>query len=414
MKNTAYIALMIMLAALTACQDSDDIQHVRQDRLDIKTFPITSLTDPRLLPDGSIVTLEADNSTSGSSATYRIVKLSKDGSITKSTGLSFHFEDGGMPEGRRLDFEGSDHGFTFASDGEASFTYTTQSDFAVAKTGAGVALDISVTNHLPGQFIGGVPLDDGSYAVVTANDRVVLSVMDGNGGISRQSILPYLLYNNAHSYKIFGICGNIMIIDISAAPKEFYVYSPDGQYLNFGTYGYLFDNIVCIADPTTNKFSHAYAITSEINFVNSDGKTVEGSIITKLDPKGCIIYEYMSLEHSEIYNVAEHDGKLIVAGYYMSNYGDNFTLSDVFSAATSTTGKIVIIDAETSDEISTHILSLEGGVLPFAAVPDGIGGFYIYMARIFSSEISEMGTENQYGSSIYIYHIDDLSKLNIE
>jgi hypothetical protein len=84
------------------------------------------------------------------------------------------------------------------------------------------------------------------------------------------------------------------------------------------------------------------------------------------------------------------------------------------SSLTSTTGKIVVIDAETKKELTTYTISLEGGVMPFAVVPDHNGKFYVYMARIFSTNVGQMGSRNQFGEAIYIYHIDDLNKLNIE
>ncbi|MBQ5551475.1 MAG: hypothetical protein IIT32_10455, partial [Bacteroidales bacterium] len=61
MKTTAYILLLIAATALIACND-DEVTYVRQDQLAIKTFPITSVGWPRLLPDGSLITIEeSDN-----------------------------------------------------------------------------------------------------------------------------------------------------------------------------------------------------------------------------------------------------------------------------------------------------------------------------------------------------------------
>jgi hypothetical protein len=81
---------------------------------------------------------------------------------------------------------------------------------------------------------------------------------------------------------------------------------------------------------------------------------------------------------------------------------------------TSVVGKIITLNADDGNVLSSNTISLEGGVRPYAAVPDGKGGMHIYMSRYFSTDVGQMTSSSLYGSSIYIYHIDDLNKLNIE
>ena len=81
---------------------------------------------------------------------------------------------------------------------------------------------------------------------------------------------------------------------------------------------------------------------------------------------------------------------------------------------TAITGKIITLDADSGEEIGVNTISLEGGVMPFAVVPDNNGGYYVYLSRIMTSDAGMVGNNKSYGSSIYIYHTDDLNKLNLE
>lgn len=427
MKTTAYILLIIAATALASCDESLDTEYVRQDKLEIKTFPITPLVLPHLLPDGSLAIMEKDSEVGAtpnaepqmpeqaSGASYHLIKLSKDGTITKSPKLTYTLGQGTTTG---LDFERShtadinvtaDNNFAFKYIGSNSYVVVSKFD-----TGAYIEEKIAdITNG--GKFAGCAPLDDGSYAFVHGKNPV-MSIYDKENKLTNQIQLPYIFFDATSKYMVCSICGNIMIINGSGEEKyEFYVYSPTGQLLNYGTYYDLPDRIINIVDPVTNTFSHAYATIDDVWLLNENDEIQKGCLLMKLDQKGRVIYRYESLEQTEILNVTEHDGKLIIAGNYTSqSLNDIVNVNDITRVMSSFEGKIVTLDAATGQEISIQTLSLEGGIMPFAVVPDDKGGYYVYMSRIFSHEVGQMGIYNEYGNSIFIYHVNDLNKLNNE
>ncbi|MBR4324809.1 MAG: hypothetical protein IKP73_04715 [Bacteroidales bacterium] len=445
--TTTYILLIIALSVLASCKSDDDIQYVRQDKLEIKTIPITAQVEPYLLPDGSIITIVADNATSSKTqgggktqnheqpnseanasegehtttpdqpqaeSSYHIVKISTDGTVTKSPKLTYYL---GSELNSELKFDDDDYVSTidYTDNGEIFFKYRTHSGgLGVSKFESGVYIDGHTDILFDDRFIDGVPLNDGRFAIIH-NDNPVMSIYDSQFNLTEEVEFPYLHMSVSDDFIAYNICGNIMLLNTDAAESthEFYVYSTSGEMLNYGSTPILFDKIINIKDAATNTYTHAYAITGNIEIAN-DSTSVTASIITKLDSKGSVIYHYPSYEQNEVYNLTEYDGKLIISGFTTPSYSDYFSLNDVMSSLTSTTGKIVVIDAETKKELTTYTISLEGGVMPFAVVPDHNGKFYVYMARIFSTNVGQMGSRNQFGEAIYIYHIDDLNKLNIE
>ena len=93
---------------------------------------------------------------------------------------------------------------------------------------------------------------------------------------------------------------------------------------------------------------------------------------------------------------------------------DISNINDISRMMTTTTGKIISLNAESGEQTGINTISLECGVIPFAVVSDDGGGYYVYMSRIMTSDVGQMGSNSEYGNSIYIYHTDDLNKLNIE
>ena len=427
MKTRAYI-LLLMMTALAFWSCEDDTQYVSQEKLAIKVFPIKALTDPCLLPDGSIVTLTVDDQadfspTTPGSLSYHLVKLSTDGIITQSPDIKYNIENN-RPEANigQLNFANYDiDDIDITSSGEVYFKYLSRNGrFLVSTFETGAYIDTMTSKFVSGKFHGGVPLNDGTYAVVHGNDPV-LTIFDSNGEWQKDLSLPYIHYNNDDTCQVFGICGNIMIMntDESKTEHEFYVFSPSGENLNYGTSNFIYERIVNITDPATQTHTHSYAINSGSLTLSDDEESssseTTGCILTKLDNKGCILYQ-KEFPFVDICNVIEHDGKLIMSGYYAPQSYETFSINEYMRTATTIKGKIAIVDAETGDgdDSDTHTISFEGGVMPFAAVPDSNGEYDIFMARIFSDDAGQMGDNNQFTESIYLYHIDDLNKLQIE
>ena len=204
-----------------------------------------------------------------------------------------------------------------------------------------------------------------------------------------------------------------MCVDEQKTEHEFYVYSPVGELLNYGSVDYVFEDIITISDPSSNAL-YGYAIISDADITTDDDNTERGSIIIKLDYKGSTIYEYQTTEISDVYNINHYNGTLMIAGTYMSMSMDISNINDIARVMTTTTGKIISLDAESLEQTGINTISLEGGVIPFAVVPDDGGGYYVYMSRIMTSDVGQMGSNSEYVNSIYIYHTDDLNKLNIE
>ncbi len=407
---------------LWACEE--ETQYVRQDQLAIKRFMIKAQTDPHLLPDGSIVTLVADNSNDTSAMTpmsqsYRLVKLSTDGTITQSPTINYRFGNGNRMDARGevLSFDDDNDLFDIdiTSSGEVFFQYTTKDNkFAVSKFETGIYIDTTLSSFVDGKFLGGTPLDDGTYAVIHGTDPV-MSILDANGEWVQHFSLPYLHCDNNETYKVVGICGNIMIIRTNIdLDHEFYVYSPAGELLNYGSLDLLFDRLINITDPETNKATHCYAITNGIEETTDDGSTIESCQLTRLDTKGSITYETICSQYEDICNIIEQDGKIILSGYYVPQSYESLNINEYMMAAASIKGKITILDAETGENPESHLISLEGGVMPYAAVPDNHGGYDIFLSRIFSYDVGQMSANVHYTESIFIYHTDDLNKLQIE
>lgn len=420
MKVRKYILLLIIAAtAIWSCDDDREPAYVRQDKMDVRIYPITSLEPPSLLPDGSVVTVvldaERDNSTMTPGHTsYCLVKLGTDGTITKSPGFNFKF---GNNEQRisalSFDDDSDLFGTNITETGDVFFKYISgEGGLAVASFSSGSVIDESTTSY--GKFIGCAPLNDGSIAVIHGNQpQMLIRQADGT---STSVQLPYIYCNDSEKYEVYNICGNVMIYRTDQQDShDFYVFSPSGELLNYGSTACLYDDIINIVDPDTRSASRAYAITSGL-YERTDDGIVQYCIVSRLDSKGSILYNKVCKEIDEIYNVSEHDGRLLCTGYYvpMSYEFQGRNFNETMTTVTSASGKILTLDAETGDSLATNTISLEGGVNPYATVPDGSGGYYIYLSRIFSFDVAQMGESSLYTNSIYIYHVDDLNKLNIE
>jgi len=426
-----------------SCGKNGEPEYVRQDQLEIKTFPITPLIVPCLLPDGSIVTLVEDNAGKQRPMTddflyepsYHLVKLAKDGTMSQSPKLSFYFGYTNARQLRGTDTDDEGYGIKYSLDitaqGEVIFQYRNNKLFGVSKMESGVYID-----HYA-EYLGGAPLSDGNYAIISPSDKsLTMSIIDSDGNQTQTYTLPYFTYDKKGYYEVYGICGNVMIVaHVADAADDYYIYSPNGQLLNYGTSEYTFDLIVNIIDPSTNTPTHCYAITSDMVMPKEDNasgeedseednasseedsETQAACIIRKLDTQGHVIYQKYVPDVLEIDNIIEQDGQLICAGYYSDLWdqmSDENNFNQTTRLLTSVVGKIITLNAVDGNVLSSNTISLEGGVRPYAAVPDGKGGMHIYMSRYFSSDVGQMTSSSLYGSSIYIYHIDDLNKLNIE
>ena len=432
MKTTAYILFVIMMAALTSCND-DEVSYVRQDQLAIKTFPIASLVCPRLLPDGSLITIVDDNTannvtarngelnpTSGAAIhalAFRFSKLTTDGTWTQSDGLSYNIttEDNRQRD-NQLSVSDDTGDIDITSDGNVFFRYCLESTFlGVANLDGEIIINSDIKSLFDDNYIGSIALDDGSLAVIHGENPVI-SILDASGEWSQQISLSSIRCDENAHYKVYGLCGNIMIVgnDTQQDENMFYVFSPAGELLNSGSCNYNYDRIINITDPSSNT-TYGYATISNAKIQTDDSDSEDGGFVIKLDSNGNVIFEYQTAELTDIFNITMHDGQLLVAGDYMSMSMDYLSnVNDMTKFMSTITGKIITLDAATGDEISVNTISLEGGVMPFAVVPDNNGGYYVYLARIMTSDVGMVGNNNSYGSSIYIYHTDDLNKLNIE
>ena len=183
--------------------------------------------------------------------------------------------------------------------------------------------------------------------------------------------------------------------------------------LNYGSTEYIFEDILTINDPSSNTL-YGYATISDVDIMIDDDNMSKGCIIIKLDSKGSTIHEYQTTEITDVYNINLYNGTLMIAGDYMSMSMDFGNFNDLSRMMTSTTGKIITLDADSLEGIGVNTISLEGGVIPFAVVPDDNGGYYVYLSRIMTADVVQMNSDSEYGNAIYIYHTDDLNKLNIE
>ena len=449
MKTTAYILLLIVATAFISCGDEEDVIYVRQDQLEIKSIPITSVLSPYLLPDGSLAMLEkgesrgvivvpepqqtdpeesnlnvdqsvpsADTTLKSESTSY-LVKLSKDGTITKSPQFSYNM----------VDYLNNVSNVIYSIDITANNNfyckYYSNNELYVSKFDVGEYFDgVDIVTSVDTPFWGCAAISDDEFAIIRGNDPVMY-IYDSQMNLKQQCSLPYLKYAQDGNYYVHPICGNIMIIKLGQIADndvyEFYVYSLSGELLNYGSFPYLPDRIVNIVDPATNTFTHAYAITSFVPITDEDGTTSQsGGSIIRLDQNGRAVYEYTNSELTQVFNVTEHNGKLLIAGVnssysfdsYFNTFGRNIDSESFYS---NLSGLIVVIDAETKEELKTYPISLEGSAMPFAVVPDDNDRYYVYMARIFSDELRlRSNRDDKYGNSIFIYHIDDLNKLNNE
>ena len=432
MKTIAYILFVIMMASLTSCNDNE-VSYVRQDQLAIKTFPIASLVCPRLLPDGSLITIVADNTANNVTArngelnptssaathalSFRFSKLTTDGTWTQSDGLSFNIttEDNRQRD-NQLAVSDDAGDIDITSDGNVFFRYCLESTFlGVANLDGEIIINSDLKSLFDDKYIGSTALDDGSLAVIHG-EKPVISILDASGEWSQQISLSSIHCDGNAHYKVYGLCGNIMIVGNDTQQNEnmFYVFSPAGELLNSGSCNYNYDRIINIADPSSNT-TYGYATISNAKIQTDDSDSEDGGFVIKLDSNGNVIFEYQTAELTDIFNLTMYDGKLLVAGDYMSMSMDYLSnVNDMTKFMSTITGKIITLDAATGDEISVNTISLEGGVMPFAVVPDYNGGYYVYLSRIMTSDAGTVGNNNSYGSSIYIYHTDDLNKLNIE
>lgn len=439
-----------MATAFISCGDEDGIIYVRQDQLEIKSIPVTSVLSPYLLPDGSLAMLEKGESKGvfivqepqqtdpvesnpdvnqsvpstdtvyKSESAFYLVKLSKDGTITKSPQFNYNM----------VDYLNNVSDVIYSIDITANNNfyckYYSTNELFVSKFDVGEYLDgVDMVTSDDTPFWGCAAISDSEFVIIRGNDPVMY-IYDSQMNLKQQCSLPYLKYTQDGNYYVHPICGNIMIIKPSQIADntvyEFYVYSLSGELLNYGSFPYLPDRIVNIVDPATNTFTHAYAITSDAPITDEDGTTSQsGGSIIRLDQNGRAIYEFTDSEFTQIFNVTEHNGRLIVAGVkstysfdtFFNAFGHNIDSETFYS---NLSGLIVDIDAATGGDLKTYPISLEGSAMPFAVVPDDNDRYYVYMARFLSDQIRQRNSssDDKYGNSIFIYHIDDLNKLNNE
>lgn len=417
---------------LASCGEDHEPEYVRQDQLAIKTFPITSFVYPRLLPDGSLITIvEGDGRNSviaqGGDAfetehkytqdvTFRFARLTKEGSLSYSPDYTFKIASNDYDRKHDLGYIIADDycNFDITADGGTVFRYCDPiATFALSTYDGGIIINADLSTIASEHYIGSAPLSNSAYAVVYGTNPVV-SIFD-NGEWQEPISLPYLHCDDMSQYKVYGFCGNIMIVcvDNQKDEHEFYVYSPSGELLNYGSTEYIFENILTINDPSSNTL-YGYATISDVDIMIDDDNMAKGCIIIKLDSKGSTIHEYPTTEITDVYNINLYNGTLMIAGDYMSMSMDFGNFNDLSRMMTSTTGKIITLDAESLEGIGVNTISLEGGVIPFAVVPDDNGGYYVYLSRIMTADVVQMNSDSEYGNAIYIYHTDDLNKLNIE
>ena len=444
-----------MATAFISCGDEDGIIYVRQDQLEIKSIPVTSVLSPYLLPDGSLAMLEKGESKGvfivqepqqtdpvesnpdvnqsvpsadtmyTSESTFYLVKLSKDGTITKSPQFCYNMIDFSNTLYIRICSIDITANNNFYCKYYSNSTYSDDHNLYVSKFDVGEYLDgVDMISNADTPFWGCAAISDDEFAIIRGNDPVMY-IYDSQMNLKQQCSLPYLKYTKEYYYYIHPICGNIMIIKPSQIADnmvyEFYVYSTSGELLNYGSFPYLPDRIVNIVDPATNTFTHAYAITSDAFSTDEDGtSSLLGGSIIRLDQNGRAIYEFTDSEFTQIFNVTEHNGRLIVAGVkstysfdsFFNAFGHNIDSETFYS---NLSGLIVDIDAATGGDLKTYPISLEGSAMPFAVVPDDNDRYYVYMARFLSDQIRQRSSsDDKYGNSIFIYHIDDLNKLNNE
>lgn len=377
MKNTLYIIALLASFILTACNETvvrpDRLQEPVKD-LGLKTYDVSIMAT---MPDGSVVTaLSVDE---GYETSIAIIK--PDGSNI-------------MSEPFRATF-GIERIYVNA-EGEilvTSFTYDENYEYCYSlhkfDNQCNLVYEGLVQNGAVALF------DNGNIACFqremiesTGQECLVMKILDNN--------LTYIMEQDFNTDYAYSFEDKIVLTDIVTG--DFCIYKTDGSYLCSGT-------VNSIVIDITNIDGYIY-FTTRGDYPNYDEEAEnynEPWVIHKVDLNGNVIFS-TNIDAYQLYgNYSIIDGMLITTGSFSTNHQKNEGY-----------GLIYLINNENGKLIDTIFVDYTGcEVLPMHVAPDKKSGYNVYVLRQDNYDIDRAGFEGIFKGKLFIYHTDDLHKLDI-
>ena len=384
--NILSLSLLIITSiVLLSCDDEEPVYYSGAD-LDIRFAPFAPYA--KIFADEKGYLIACARTTDGKSY---ICKVHDDGRVD-STYYAFVENDLGF--GSMGDFVVNNAGQLFIYDHDFDNNYTIlrfePGDFTHYK---------KFTMSIPRNYgrIGGTPLDDGGF-IVLAQEEVgewqsnwCLFRMNPDGSLCNPISADY---GDASSFSTFYSVGDKMIIQFSTMTYEtIYVFSTlDGKVINkysdpgklFSSYLNVVNNSVYVLDPTYDQYSTTFVF----HRFDIDGSNHQYTPSVVLDNYS---------------NVTEINNRMYVTGYStISKQG--------YNERSLTKGYVYSINLDDFNDIDS--ISMGYNVVPHAVLTTPDNGYNVFLSRRFDYD-DEMA-RNASNTNIYIYHVDDLHKLQID
>ncbi len=452
MKLIPHILSIVSIAALMVFSCNDTV-YTEQADSPIKVVSVSPVVLPRPVSDGSVVTVAYNNDT-----TYSFLKISNDGSVI-STKFEFYFHSDYTPSGDNPSGDNpsgdnpgghsddshdpsskqsvvslmsqyidlSDANFRKNINDEFYLEYYSTNNFgrstyAVLKFDKDAQLIYQVdstVNMMGGSGrtqtvtqvpVAGTPLNDGGYAMIFQTPS-----MGGMQSSSAQSYdLTMRIIDSDGKYKeevALSFDESIVISSVYAVADYVVMY-----YQNENTTGYEFC-IYALDGSVVASGTSEYSMTIH-DMLSVDGgvymaaynNTLSTNVIAKLDMQGNP--EFVIMVDAYVYNVTEKDGRLFFTGFNASTTAQASTLAELAAQITSATGHIIMMDAADGGNMQTISMSYDGGIAPYVVYPCADGGYDVYLTRVFLYDFANVSS--MYGNKVYIYHTDDINKLQLD
>lgn len=439
MKRLLYI-LLLSTVVFAACDDEDNYEWGSYQNSPIKSVACTPMFMPLAVSDGTVMAVSENDSL------YSINKVFSDGSI-KSVSLNFTWSENRSfnPEQNHNNDQDANHSpegnpspiqdriqniyvdlsngmFRKNSNDEYYFDYYSANNFgrqyyAVVKfdkdcnilfqidstvnaMGGGMGGNTSTVTKLP---VAGTPLNNGGYAMIlqapamgmmqTTDYNLILRMIDSNGKYGSEYTLDFSETVNIEV--VTNVNNNIAIYyELSDGSYYYNVYSPIGELI--GKYQ--------IA--TNNNLFNSLTYNDNVFLSGVDLSTGQ-YFIQQLDQDGNITTEIPLKVAAVLTNITEFDGYRCFSGFTQTDMSGKVS-SDSYTNYISNYNGVIILakDGVMQDPI---IADYNNGVIIYATFKNSDGTYTIYLSQV--TPITAAVTE--YGDKIYIYHTNDLKKLEV-
>jgi hypothetical protein len=417
MKTKIYILALIMSVAAFACDK--DIAYTRAYTPSVKAAPVKPLIDPCTLSDGSIVTITADSTSYGRYLfpPFYLTKISKDGTVTSTELKGLYDVSTLYYEELKLKVNDADEIFF------ENFWQFYEGDLLKFDKDLNLIYHINLSDK--GYYpCTGITTKDGGYLMIatksrgkTNENKVQLLQFDGNGVLQSDTEITLEWYewyaHNLGFRHINAIGDDKMVLHTLEKPQTgeafftYRIYTTDGKLRKYGFLNDVNDTELLYKTQTFSRDGYLYVAKADSTFAHTQ--------ILKIDSNHDTIFS-KEIGVSHIYSFEQSNGMITIVGPQgpcppqkdASWFG---YVAHIKPYLSDIKGKILTMNPDNGEIISTATISLDGGTVPYTAI-ESADGYDIFMSRVFDADINN-NIEWLYNNKVYIYHVDNLQKLDL-